>query len=326
MPLPKAGLSAPAQLRQVGAATRLRVAQLVAHRTYSRRVPTTTAPGDPSDDEPNLTEEQRVAIAPAISTPEMRESIARFNGQFARMAQQITGNQFRPIAEQVNGTIGKAMAAHLAPALKASRVQTNIGESLRPLIEAQLSTRKVMEPMLAQIAAQQQQWAKALAVPLISTQQFQSQFQNLVVSSEFTSAMRRVRELAEVELEVPNDDGFDRLAALVESGDIDEETIGHAEEAIASNTALSEAIDSAADEFVKRRPLVPRKVARAIIVTWVWLMYGGVLYVIAVLTDPMIAAVPGAIGAPGAVEMAKKAGETFDKLVPPKDETGPVDG
>lgn len=289
-------------------------------------MPTTTAPGDPSDDEPNLTEEQRVAIAPAISTPEMRESIARFNGQFARMAQQITGNQFRPIAEQVNGTIGKAMAAHLAPALKASRVQTNIGESLRPLIEAQLSTRKVMEPMLAQIAAQQQQWAKALAVPLISTQQFQSQFQNLVVSSEFTSAMRRVRELAEVELEVPNDDGFDRLAALVESGDIDEETIGHAEEAIASNTALSEAIDSAADEFVKRRPLVPRKVARAIIVTWVWLMYGGVLYVIAVLTDPMIAAVPGAIGAPGAVEMAKKAGETFDKLVPPKDETGPVDG
>ena len=289
-------------------------------------MPTTTAPGDPSDDEPNLTEEQRAAIARAISTPELRESIARFNGQFARIAQQITGNQFRPIAEQVNGTIGKAMAAHLAPALKSSRVQTNFGESLRPLIEAQLSTRKVVEPMLAQIAAQQQQWAKALAVPLISRQQFQSQFQNLVVSSEFTSAMRRVRELAEVELEVPNDDGFDRLAALVEWGDIDEETIGHAEEAIASNTALSEAIDSAADEFVKRRPLVPRKVARAIIVTWVWLMYGGVLYVIAVMTDPMIAAVPGAIGAPGAVDMAKKAGETFDKLVPPKDETGPVDG
>ena len=185
-------------------------------------MPTTTAPGDPSDDEPNLTEEQRAAIARAISTPELRESIARFNGQFARIAQQITGNQFRPIAEQVNGTIGKAMAAHLAPALKSSRVQTNFGESLRPLIEAQLSTRKVVEPMLAQIAAQQQQWAKALAVPLISRQQFQSQFQNLVVSSEFTSAMRRVRELAEVELEVPNDDGFDRLAALVEWGDIDE--------------------------------------------------------------------------------------------------------
>ncbi len=46
---------------------------------------------------------------------------------------------------------------------------------------------------------------------------------------------------------------------------------------------------------------------------------------IAVLTDPRIAAVPGSVGAPGAVDVAKQAGEQFDKHFPPE-KHGPVDG
>lgn len=295
-------------------------AAAVAQQTYSQRVATFTATGDPGGDEPNLTAEQRAALARAISTPELQESIARFNGQLARVAQQITGNQFRSIAEQVKGTIGRAMASQLVPVPRATQIQTSIGEGLRPLIEQQLNTKKLMAPLSSQIAEQQKQFAKALAVPLLSAEQYQSSFLNLVGSTEFAEAMRRVRELSQVELEIPTEDGFDRLAELVESGELDEETITNAEDAIGSNVELSEAIDAAVDEFVKRRPLIPRKVIRAMIVTWVWLAYGGVLYVIAVMTDPMIAAVPGSIGAPGAVELAKKAGEKFDDRFPPEDE------
>jgi hypothetical protein len=287
-------------------------------RRYIRRVPTFTATSDPGDDEPTLTAEQRAALARAISTPALTESIARFNSQFARIAEQVNGGQFRSIAEQVNATIGQALASQLTPALQASGTQVDLVEAFRSIAEAQLSTRKLMEPMFAQIAAQQQQWARALAVPLIATEQFQSRFQNLVVSSEFTEAMRRVRELSQVELEIPTEDGFDKLAALVESGEIDEATIGYAEEAIGSNVELSEAIDAAVDEFVKRRPLVPRKVVRGMIVSWVWLVYGGVLFVIAVATNPIVAAIPGAVGAPGPIDVAKKAGGEFDKRYPPE--------
>ncbi len=46
--------------------------------------------------------------------------------------------------------------------------------------------------------------------------------------------------------------------------------------------------------------------------------YGGTLYVIAVLTDPRIAAVAGVGGCPGAVDVAKQAGEQFDKRFPPE--------
>jgi hypothetical protein len=148
-----------------------------------------------------------------------------------------------------------------------------------------------------------------------------------VVSSEFTEAMHRVRELSQVDLQIPDEDGFDRLAELVQSGKIDEETIGYAEEAVAENAELSEAIDAAVEEFVKRRPLVPRKIVRAMIVTWVWLMYGGVLFVIAVATTPIAAALPGAVGAPGPIDVAKLAGSEFDKRFPPEDlSEDPADG
>ena len=75
-------------------------------------------------------------------------------------------------------------------------------------------------------------------------------------------------------MEIPTEGGFDKLAALVESGEIDELTIGYAEEAIGSNVELSAAIDVAVAEFVRSRPLIPRKIVRAMIVSWVWLVYG----------------------------------------------------
>ena len=91
---------------------------------------------DGDDGEPRLSDEQRAALLRAISTPALTASLERMQ------------SQFRSIAAQVNGSFGRAVAAQLEPVLRASRIQTSIGESLRPLIAQQLNTRKLMEPIV----------------------------------------------------------------------------------------------------------------------------------------------------------------------------------
>lgn len=266
--------------------------------------------GDPGDDEPRLTPEQMETIRKALSNPGFLRQFKIAESTFSSLNRQITSS----------------FMTGIAPTLERFRQQQReLAAAVAPMIATQVRLDLVMKPVVEQARAFQEDFAKQLRVSLIPNEQLQNRFQNLVVSSEFTEAMRRIRELSQVEMEIPAEDGFDRLAQLVASGEIDDETIGYAEEAIGSNQELSEAIDAAVDEFVKRRPLIPRKVVRAMIVCWVWLIYGGALYVIAVLTDPLIAAVPGSVGAPGAVDVAKQAGEQFDKRFPPE-EDGPVDG
>lgn len=93
---------------------------------------------DGADDEPQLTDEQRAALVRAMSTPALTASLERMQRQFRSIAEQVNG-QFSQIAEQVSGSFGRAMASQLEPVLRASRIQTSIGESLRPLIEQQLT-------------------------------------------------------------------------------------------------------------------------------------------------------------------------------------------
>ncbi|MGP5672595.1 hypothetical protein [Brachybacterium alimentarium] len=74
----------------------------------------TAASGD--DGEPRLTDEQRAAILSAMSTPALTASMERVQ------------SQLRLISEQVNGLVGRAVAAQLEPVLRASRIQTSISE------------------------------------------------------------------------------------------------------------------------------------------------------------------------------------------------------
>lgn len=282
----------------------------LAQQTYSR--PMTTYTGADGDDEPRLTDEQRAALVRAISTPALTASLERMQ------------RQFRSMADQVNGAFGHTMAAQLGPVLKASRIQTTIGESLRPLIEQQLNTRKLMEPMFAQIAAQQQQWAKTLAVPLMANAQLQARMAGMLVTPELTTALQRINEISRVRLELPNEEGIDRVSRLIDSGEIDAATLETAEAGVGSDADMAAAIDEAAEVLARERPWMSRERARQVVIVWVWLMWTAGLVAIAVAAPPIVGAITGAAGLPGSKDVAKKAGKGFDKRFPPEDE--PLDG
>lgn len=272
---------------------------------------TTFIAADGDDDEPSLTDEQRAALVRAVSTPALTASLERMQ------------RLFRPIAEQVNGSFGRAMAAQLEPVLRASRIQTTIGESLRPLIDQQLHTRKLMEPMFAQIAAQQQQWAKAFAVPLMANAQLQAGMAGMLVTPELTAALQRINEISRVRLELPDEEGIDRVSRLIDSGEIDATTLETAEVGVGADADMAAAIDEAAEVLARERPWMSRERARQVVIVWVWLMWTAGLVAIAVAVPPIVATITGAAGLAGSRDVAKKAGDEFDKRFPPEDE--PVD-
>lgn len=266
----------------------------------------TAADGD--DDQPRLTDEQRAALLRAISTP-------AFNASLERIQSHI-----RSIAEQVNGQWGHLAAAQLEPMLKASRIQMSIGKSLPPLIEQQLNIQKLMEPMLTQIAAQQQQWAQALAVPLAANAELQARMTSMLVTPELNDALRRISESARVRLEFPDAEGIDRVSGLIDSGDIDAATLETAEAGVGSDVDMVAAIEEAAEVLVRERRWMSRERARQVVIVWIWLMWTAALVAIAVAAPPIVGTITGAAGLAGSKEVAKKAGEQFDKRFPPKNE------
>jgi hypothetical protein len=270
----------------------------------------TAADGD--DGQPRLTDEQQAALLRAMSTPALTASLERMQ------------SRFRSIAEQVNGSVGRTVASQLEPVLKASRIQTSIGEGLRPLIEQQLRTRRLMEPMLAQIAAQQQQWAEKFAVPLMANVQLQEQMAGMLLTPQLTDALQRINEIARVHLDFPDMDGIDRVSGLIDSGEIDATTLETAEAGVGSDVDMVAAIEEAAEVLARERPWMSRERARQVVLVWVWLMWTAGLVAIAVAAPPIVGTIAGAAGLAGSKDVAKKAGEKFDKRFPPKDEPEPA--
>ncbi len=217
----------------------------------------------------------------------------------------------------------------MEPLLQASRVWNEaLLETIQPQLSAYVAAQKqmqlVLEPMLAQIAERQREWAKALAVPLMAHAQTQSQLAGLVVNPEFTRSLERISALSRLRLELPDDAGFDRLSELLDEGKIGAETVSAAEVGLAADAELSAAIDEAANLLSSGRPWISRKRARQIVVVWVWLMWTAALTVVAVAAPSTIATYMSLAGLPAGQEAAKKAGAEFDRRYPPGDE--PVDG
>ena len=262
----------------------------------------TAAGGD--DGEPRLTDAQRAALLRAILTPALTASMERMQSQSRSLAAHV--------------------AAQLEPVVIASRIQTSIVTSVRPLIEQQLNTRTLLEPMFAQIAAQQQQWAETLAVPLMGNAHLQARMAGTLMTSELTAALQRISEVARVRLELPDADGIARLLGLIDSGEIDATTLDTAEAGLGSDVEMGAAIDEAAEVLARERPWISRKRARQVVIVWVWLMWAAALVAIAVAAPPIVGTIAGAVGLAGSRDIANRAGEEFDKHFPAEDE--PADG
>jgi len=269
---------------------------------YSRGVPTATAADD--DDQPGLTDAQRAALVNAVSTPAFRRSLEQLQEQINR-----------PLAgalQRINEQAAATIAAQMEPVLRASRLQ----------LAAQNQMRAALEPMFAQIAARQREWAQALTVPVLASVYTHPQITGLVVSPEFTRSLQRISELSRLRVELPDTDGVDRLLGLLDEGEFDAETLSAAEDGVAADTELSEAIDEAARVLSSARPWISRKRARQMVVVWVWLMWAAALTVVAVAAPTAIATFVNFTGLPAGMEAAKRVGTEFDRRFPPIDDSG----
>ncbi|UZJ26843.1 hypothetical protein RHODO2019_18345 (plasmid) [Rhodococcus antarcticus] len=286
-------------------------------------MPTFTASvdGGDDDDDAGLTEEQRAALVRAFSTP-------AFTRSMEQLRQQIS-SPLEGALQQLNQQVTAGVTAQLEPVLRASRLRNEaLMKAIQPQLSAQVAAplrmRAVLEPMFAQIAERQREWAKALAVPLMANAHIQSQLAGLAVNSEFTRSLDRVSALSRLRLELPDAAGFDRLSELIDEGEFDAETLSAAEDGVAADAELSAAIDEAAEVLSEARPWISRVRARQMVVVWVWLMWTAALTVVAVAAPSTIATYVSLAGLPAGKEAAKRAGEQFDRRFPPEDE--PVGG
>lgn len=174
-----------------------------------------------------------------------------------------------------------------------------------------------LKPFMVQVAAQQRSMAKSLEVPLARYAEAQSR---LIMTPELTRAMERLRTASRVHLELPDEDGLDRLARLIDDGEISPDTVSAAETGLAGEAELSEAIEDAAEHLHASRPWISRARSRQIVMVWVWLMWTAAAATIVLTSPAEVGAVLGMSGVATADKGAAGAGKLFDKFRPPDEE------
>jgi hypothetical protein len=92
---------------------------------------------------------------------------------------------------------------------------------------------------------------------LLASAQWQSNIAKLAVGNEVGEVLQRITELASMRLAMPTSDGFSRLAELIDAGEWTRSSSVEAEEAVAADAALSEAVDRAAEALTTSRPSSP---------------------------------------------------------------------
>lgn len=266
---------------------------------------TTSKAASDDDGQPWLSAELRAKLMSSISTPSLAASL------------RPSVSQAHSIIEQLNGSAGRAAQAQVATLLNTQSFQTSLAASIRPVSAQALSTRKLMEPVLTQITARQQQWARQLSVSVMENSQLQVSSAMTLASPQLTASLQRINEIIGVRLEFPDASGIDRMAELIDSGEIDTSTLEAAEVGVSSDAILVEATYEIADILTSQLPWLSVDECRRIVVLWVWLMWTACMVGIALYAPPVVDAAAGA-GLVGSNDVAKKAGETFDKYFPPE--------
>ena len=195
--------------------------------------------------------------------------------------------------------------------------QSAVSSVIGPFLAQQAAMKSILSPLSSTISRLQDETASSLNVAILTQAKWQADVARLAMGPEVGGALRQIAELASIKLAMPTSDGVDRLADLIDAGEIDGELVDEAEQSLAIDTELSEAIDRAADALAASRPLLTRNRARQLVVVWVWLMYGAGLWAVAVFAPPALVAVPAALGAPAAPQTARAVA---DKLVPRRDD------
>jgi len=137
-------------------------------------------------------------------------------------------------------------------------------------------------------------------------------------------SMRRISEMMSARAQSSSNDVLARIGDLISSGDLDGEFIEHAEQQLVADDDLNTAVDAAAAEVARHNPKISRKMARRVVVAWVYLVWSaGLISLVLSPVPPVILAILSATGL-GPPLMGTMAGKAFDKLSGESDDDAPT--
>ena len=139
-----------------------------------------------------------------------------------------------------------------------------------------------------------------------------------------TRSVRRISEMMSARAQSSSNDVLARVGDLISSGDLDGEVLEHADQQLVADDDLNTAVDAAAAEVARNNPKISRKMARRLVVAWVYLVWSaGLMLLVLSPVPPVISAILGASGL-GAPLMGTMAGKAFDKLSGESDDDAPT--
>ncbi|BDC70384.1 hypothetical protein [Prescottella equi] len=133
-------------------------------------------------------------------------------------------------------------------------------------------------------------------------------------------AFRPLSDLLEreygLDVELPTDEGLDRLDEQIESGELPLDQLEEFDAALSENPAWDEAVDKVAEQIAKKRFWTRRR-ARNTVVGIVFIAVTGSVLVISMMAPAFLAQFLAATGFAGGGPIAEFAGGQFDKRWPP---------
>ena len=220
-----------------------------------------------------------------------------------------------------------------APAIEAiERMQQQIAAAASsPAIEAIERMQQQMAMPTTQLAETVVRLQQQMAAPSSQFLEAVTRMQQTVMPAGFglnaatRDSMRRVSEMMLARTQSSPDDVLARIEDLIRSGVLDSEFLEQADQQLVADHELNTAVDAAATEIARHNPLISRKMARKLVVLWVYLVWAaGILSLVLLPTPSVILAILNAAGL-GSPFVAKSAGTGFDKLFPPQDNGPPAD-
>lgn len=255
-----------------------------------------------------LTAEQQRILAAVVATPAVTDSLQRITDQMLEPMAPVLAAFRQRIFEAISTPVERAHTQHAERTrhLLEGVLQPEHNERSRHLIEGVLrptanarvsvATAPNLQPVFDRIAKRQQDWAKALAVPLAQGIG-SAAWTTTPGTADLFAAMQRMRVASPLQVELPDVAGWTRLANLFDEGRFDATTLEAAETQVAGDAEISEAIDETAEALAAQRPEWPAAQWRRVIVLEVWAMWVLALVALGVhVPSDFMAAITLAVG------------------------------
>jgi len=269
---------------------------------------------------------------PSLSIPDaerMQQQLAESSGmgQVAeRMQQQLAESSgMGQVAERMQQQLAESSGMGQV----AERMQQQMAMPATVLADAVAHVKQQMAMPTAQLAEvvgrlQQMGAPSSQFLEAVAQMQIAVMPPGFGLDAPARDSMRRISEMMSARARSSANDVLARVGDLISSGDLDGEVLEHADQQLVADDDLNTAVDVAAAEVARNNPKLSRKMARRLVVAWVYLVWSAALMSLVLSpVPPVILAILGATGL-GSPLMGTMAGKAFDKLSGPSDDDAPT--